>query len=170
MYASDSADRIIEEIEFIEAERRWLRENGPHFRIIHRSDRRCNSHDSFQEAVAVLLVCGSRYFQVMLGSVLIRLFDYMARHNRLAQTARQIENGTRTDTLFRMRHRKKARNYIPRRYTRVYVDRIRVALDQVFHESGLRIRPEAVLVSEDTVMNETGYRLRASFEWFRTTS
>lgn len=170
MYASDPTDRIIEEIEFIEAERRESRESGPHFRIIHRSEHRSDSNYSYQEAVAVFLVCGDRFFQVMLGSVLVRLFDYMARHNRLAQTARQIENGTRVDPLFRAHRRTKPRNCTPRRYVRVYVDRIRVALDLVFQECGLGIRPESVLISEDTVMNEVGYRLRASFEWLPTAS
>ena len=170
MYASDPTDRIIEEIEFIEAERRQSRESGPYFRIIHRSERRPDSYYSYQEAVAVFLVCKGRFFQVMLGSVLVKLFDYMARHNRLAQTARQVENGTRADPLFRMRRGIRPKNCIPRRYVRVYVDRIRVALGLVFRECGLGIRPDAVLISEETVMNESGYRLRASFQWLHTTS
>lgn len=167
MYASDFADRIIEEIEFLEAERRQLRETGPHFRIIHCSEHR-SDYCSYQGAVAVFLVCGDRFFQVRLGSVLIRLFDYMARHNRLAQSSGQIENGTRADPIFRMRRRTSPKSCLPRRYVRVYVDRIRVALDSVFQESGLRVGPEEVLISEETVTNESGYRLRGSFEWLRT--
>ena len=171
MYASDPTDRIIEEIEFIEAERRESRESGPHFRIIHRSEHRSDSNYSYQEAVAVFLVCGDRFFQVMLGSVLVRLFDYMARHNRLAQTAEADRKRHSGGPPFRAHRRTKPRNCrTPRRYVRVYVDRIRVALDLVFQECGLGIRPESVLISEDTVMNEVGYRLRASFEWLPTAS
>lgn len=170
MYASDPADRIIDEIEFIEAERRESRESGPHFRIIHRSDGQLFTYPSYQEAIAVHLCHENRLFQLGLGSVLVALFDYLARHNRLAQNARQIEDGTRADPLFKMRRRTGPKNRIPRQYVRVYVDRIRMALGLVFQQYELGIRPEAVLVSEETVMNEVGYRLRASFEWLHMAS
>ena len=36
MYASDPPERIVEELEFIVAERHQLQANGPHFRILYR--------------------------------------------------------------------------------------------------------------------------------------
>lgn len=169
MYDSDATDRIIEEIEFIEAEWRQLREKGPHFRIIYRSDERSPFGASYQAPIAAYLVHKGRSFQVALGSVLIKLFDYMARHNRLVQTASQIEDGARAARFLEIRRRAGSRICIPRRYVRVYVERIRVALGLVLQRAGLGIGPEAVLVSEDTVMSETGYRLRGSFEWLHAT-
>ncbi len=167
MYASDPVDRIIEELEFIEAERRQFHENGPHFRIVHRSPRQltpCNFH----EKVAVYLIHRGRTFHVGLGTTLVTLFDYMACHNRLAQTARQIENGTRPQGPLEGRRTVVRVSSIPRRYVRVYADRIRAALGLAFRNAGLEVSPDAVLVSEETALNEAGYRLRGTFEWLHT--
>lgn len=167
MYASDPVDRIIEELEFIEAERRQFHANGPHFRIVHRSPRQftpCNLH----EKVAVNLIHKGRTFQVGLGTTLVTLFDFMARHNRLAQTARQIENGIRPQGPSEGRPKHVRMSSIPRRYVRVYVDRIRAALGLAFRNAGLEVSPDTVLLSEETALNEAGYRLRGTFEWLHT--
>ena len=100
------------------------------------------------------------------------MFDFLARHNQLAQTATQIERGTRTDHLRGHRRAKTflggAATGVPRRYVRVYVDRIRAALGSALGQAELSIEPVAVLVSEETATNETGYRLRGTFEWLHT--
>jgi hypothetical protein len=54
---------------------------------------------------------------------------------------------------------------IPRSCVRVYIERLRSALENVFLEAGLLVDAHAVVVAEETVMNEVGYRLRATFDW-----
>ena len=163
MYASDALERIVEELEFIEAEKRQLHANGPHFQILCRSGQDLYNPS---EVIAVYLVYAGRTFQVALGASLLRLFGYMARHKRLAQTARQIENGTRAVAWSgRGRRTCFSAGGIPRRHIRIYVKRIRAALDSVLREAGLEIRSDAVLVSENTPTNETGYRLYSTLGW-----
>jgi hypothetical protein len=43
--------------------------------------------------------------------------------------------------------------------------RLRVGLRLAFHNAGISLDPERVLVSEVTITNEVRYRLRASVNW-----
>jgi hypothetical protein len=168
MYASEMTMRIIEELEFLAAERSQAKERGPHFRIVHRYPQQNSPCGAHEEVSAICLVHAGRQYQVRLGTTLSVAFDFLARHNQLAQTAKQIERGTRPG---RRGHRPSLGNLnagIPRRYVRIYVERIRAAIAMALREAGLDIEPNAVLVSEDTAMNETAYRLRATFEWVHT--
>jgi hypothetical protein len=149
MYGSEEAGKIIDELEILEAERRQFHERGSHFRIFHRYRDPHFPCGANEEVAAVYLIHVGRAFQVGLGTILSMLFDFLARHNRLAQTARQIERGAG----------------IPRRYVRIYMERIRAAIAKALREAGLDIQLDAVLASEDTATNETGYRLRGTFEW-----
>ena len=167
MCGFETISKIIDELEYIDAERRELSANGPQFRIVHRSPQSftpCSLH----ETVVVYLVHQGRAFQVQLGTTLVALFDYVARHNRVAQTAKQIENGTRSQRGLEERRSGVRARGIPRRYVRVYTDRIRAALGLALRDAGLEINPDAVLVSEETALNEIGYRLRGTFEWMHT--
>jgi hypothetical protein len=47
----------------------------------------------------------------------------------------------------------------------VYVERLRLALENSFREAGGLVDADAVILSQVTVMNEVGYRLKASIEW-----
>ena len=152
MYGSEAIGKIIDELELLEAERHQLHQRGPHFRIIHRYREPHSPCGVHEEVAVVFLVQAGRAFQVRLGTILSILFDFLARHNQLAQTAKQIAKGTG----------------IPRRYVRVYMDRIGAALATALREAGLDMEPDAVLASEDTAMNETGYRLHGTFEWLHT--
>jgi len=93
------------------------------------------------------------------------LFDYLARHSRLSQSARQIERGIRESSFYARASDDPRWRTIPRAYVRVYIERIRAAIHLVYEEAGLHGDPNAVLVSEQTVMNEVGYRLRATVDW-----
>ena len=151
---------------FIEAERRQLRAHGPHFRIVRRVAGQATPNSSHGEAVAVHLVHSGQLFQVGLGTVLVRLFAYLARHSQVAQTARQIERGTRVDRLMGSPPGGKSASGIPRRNVRVYVGRIRVAIALALKTAGLEIMPASVLASDVTAQNEVAYRIRGTFEWF----
>jgi len=168
MSVSEAVDRIIDELEFIEAERRQLKAKGPHFMIVQRDGEQCNACASHRDFAAVYLLHQGRFFQVSLGTVLMRLFDYLARHNRVAQTAKQIENGTRIDLSLRVPRDAVSTSVIPRRYVRVYVRRIRQALGVALRQAGLEIESDAVLASDGTALNEVGYRFHGTFEWLNT--
>lgn len=170
MFASDAVDRIVEELEFIEAERHQAHGIGLHFRIVYRLPEHCGTCASHGEVVAVSLVYGDRLFHVSLGITLLQLFDYIARHNNLAQTAKQIENGIRADGFSGLRRTAVSMRGIPRRYIRIYINRIRAALGLALRQAELEVSPHAVLVSTETATNETGYRLRGTFEWLRIAS
>ena len=165
MYVSDAIGRIVEELEFMEAERRELNANGPHFRIVHRCGERFAPPGRRGKVVAVYLVHRGRTVQVRLGAILLGLFEYMARRNKLAQTAKQIESGTRASCSSGTWRASALTRCIPRRYVRVYVKRIRAALGEALREAGLGEVPDAVLASDDMATNETGYRLRGTVEW-----
>jgi len=170
MYASDGTKRIIEELEYLETGRRQIRERGPHFRIIHRYNPQFTPCGPHEEIAAVYLIHAGNAIQVRLGTILLTLFDFMARHNQLAQTAVQIERGTRTGGPRRFNHASASdlTSGILRRYVRVYIDRIRVALGRALREAVLDTEPAAVLISEETALNQTEYRLRGTFEWLHT--
>lgn len=172
MSISEGIMKIIEELEFLTAERRQLKVRGPHFRIIHRYRQQFSPCSAHEEIGAVYLVHAGQQFQVRLGTTLAAMFDFLGRHNQFAQTATQIERGTRTDHLHGHRHTStfigKNGAGVPRRYVRVYIDRIRVALRGALLQAKLDIEPNAILISEETATNETGYRLRGTFEWLHT--
>lgn len=164
MCGSEAISKIVDELEFLDAERRQLKANGPHFRIVHRSPQPfapCSLH----EKAAVFLIHHGQMFQVGLGTTVVKLFDYMARHNRLAQTAREIENGIRAQREWSGLGGAALASGISTRYVRVYAGRIRAALGLALRNAGLEINPNAVLTSEGTALNEVGYRLRGTFEW-----
>jgi hypothetical protein len=98
------------------------------------------------------------------------LFDYLARHSHLPQSATQIEAGIRA-ARFYTEHASNAMSRatftrsIPRSYIRVYIVRLRSALEMAFHKAGLSVDAQTVLLKQETVMNEVGYALRASVEW-----
>lgn len=174
MCGSDAVIKIVEELEFLEAEKRRMRERGPHFRIVLRCSEPFVPCDGHEEISALYLVHARNSVQLRLGETLSILFNYLARHNRFAQTAKQIARGTHPRDI-RVRSRISAdlsgrSSGIPARYVRVYIDRIREALGAALTEAGLDSRPESVLLSEKTVLNEVGYRLRATVEWHHITS
>jgi hypothetical protein len=54
---------------------------------------------------------------------------------------------------------------IPRAYVRVYINRVRAAIQQALEDAGMLMASDAVLVSEQTVMNEIGHRLNTTVDW-----
>lgn len=170
MSANDSLLSIIEEVDLLITELRELSACGPHFRIVHRFHQPGSDCAPGEEIFAVSLVHRGREYPLRLSLALRILFDYLARHSRLPQSAAQIEAGIRAD-YFYIQHaaavmgRDRFARGIPRSYMRVYIERLRVALAMAFQDAQLPASPRSVLLAERTVTNETGYRLEASFEW-----
>src|ERR1035441_2466704 len=161
---------LLHYIDLLFAEMAELRSSGPHFRIYHRFRKPGTDCAPGEEILAVCLVHRGREYYLRLSLALRILFDFLARHSRFPQSARQIELGIRADDFYE-RHavnatrRKPLTRKIPRSAVRVYVARLRRALSLAFKEAGLRIDASSVLVSRQTVGNELGYQLKANCDW-----
>jgi hypothetical protein len=170
MFIPTERDLVIEKVDLLLAELAELRANGPHFRVVHRFCSQTAICAPGEEIFAIYFMYRGHEFLLRLPLALRMLFDYLARHSRLPQSAAQIEAGIRADPFYTYHatnvpgHRGFTRR-IPRSFVRVYVERLRVALGNAFTCGGLSMNPRNVLVSEATVMNEKGYRLKASIEW-----
>jgi hypothetical protein len=167
---SDNLRWLMEEIDFLLAERKELSTRGPSFRIVHRFRMPGSDCLPGEEILVVFLVYRGREYHLRLPLALRILFDYLARHSRVPQSAGQIELGIRADDFYR-RHaangtgRRAVTRNIPRSYVRVYADRLHQALQLAFQEASLRIDPRNVLMELKTVGNEVGYQLRANCDW-----
>lgn len=164
---------LIEEVEFIDAERKYLAAMGPHFIIFHRLRKLGTICEPGEEVAAVFLVYNGRMFPVPLSLALRLLFDFLAHHPHMPQSASQLQIGMRSD-LFYSKHGFNAGGdrHLIRKITRSavkqYVPRIRRALELTFREAHLNINPLAVMRSQKTVTNETHYCIRATFQWQHT--
>ena len=167
---NDSLKSLMEEIEFVMAERKELSARGPIFRIVHRFRMPGSDCLPGEEIFAVFLVYRGCEYHLRLPLALRILFDYLARHSRVPQSAGQIELGIRADDFYR-RHaangtgRMAVTRGIARSYVRQYAPRLRQALELAFEEANLRIDPRNVLMELKTVGNEVGYQLRANCDW-----
>lgn len=123
-----------------------------------------------EEVLGVWFEPDGAELQLPLPLALRLLFDHFGRHRWLAQSAQQIEAAMRCDPFY-LRHAAKSRasKKLTRRMSRsaikVYVARVREALQSVFDEAGVDLKANEVLVSERTVSSEVGYRLRANVRW-----
>jgi hypothetical protein len=170
---SVSFAHVIEEIDLLLLEFRQLKSAGPHFRIFHRFRVPGTECAPGEEVAAVFLVHRGCEFCLPLSLTLRLVFDFLAKHARLPQSASQIADCFRDDPFYRKRGANVARHgelrrRIARSAIRVYVQRIREALALSFREANLHLDSRNVLASAETVMNETGYRLRGTFQWFHT--
>lgn len=91
----------------------------------------------------------------------------------IGASAGQIEAGIRAN-LFYAQHAatamgvKKFTRRISRSAVKVYIQRIRLAIEDACWQAGLQMGPHTVLVSQETIMNEVGYQIKASFNWIHT--
>jgi hypothetical protein len=169
MSSKNSWTPVLRTMDLLIAEISHLRSAGPHFRIVYRFRMPGSSGRlAGQEVFAVFLVYRGREYQLRLSLAQRLLFDYLANHRRLAQSARQIELGIRADDFYKF-HAKNANGRtaltrrIPRSSIKEHVRRLHKALGMVFREAGLGIDPRSVLIVQDTVGNEVGYKLKATW-------
>ena len=170
MFADDELMTIIDEVDVLVAEIRELNAGGPHFRILHRFHRPGSDCAAGEEVAGIYLIHLGREFFVRLSLALRLLFDYLARHSRLPQSAAQIEVGIRANRFYTehaaaIRGEKGFTPRISRTAVKVYIQRIRLALRSAFEDAGLQLDAPAVLVSQNTVMNDVGYRLKGIVKW-----
>lgn len=170
LFMNDSHKWLKQEIDFLLAEQRELLGRGPSFKIVHRF--RIPGSDCLpgEEIFAVFLVYRGREHHLRLPLALRIMFDYLARHPRVPQSAGQIELGIRADDFYR-RHaangsgRRAVTRNISRSYVRVYAKRLHQALALAFEEAQLQFGPRNVLLEMKTVGNELGYLLKAECAW-----
>ena len=161
---------VLETVDLLVAEIKHIRLGGPPFRIVHRFRMPGTDCMPGEEIVAVFLLHRGHEYHLRLSLALRILFDYLARHSRLPQSARQLELGLRADDFYR-RHAANATGrtvlirHIPRSAVKTYVKRLHQAFASAFHEAGIRIDPGNVLIRRKTVGNEVGYQLKASCDW-----
>jgi hypothetical protein len=171
MSVNNDLERIIEEVDLLVAELRELNEEGPHFRIVHRFHTPGTHCAPGEEIAGIYLVHRGREYHLRLSLALRLLFDYLARHSHLPQSATQIEAGIRAERFYTehaasMVETGKLTRSIPRSYVKVYIERLGIALKCAFHWANLELATHAALITEETVMNEVGYRLKGVVEWF----
>lgn len=152
---------ILEEIEFLIAERKQIASSGPHLRILYTVDR-----NERKEISVIILSHRSRPFPMKLSRRGRIFVDFLAKHRHLSLTAAEIEAGIdefyAKDGACTQRTRQK--HILPRRMVKVYVQRARQALGRAFREAGLKADPYRVLVSELSETNHTLYRLKCMCE------
>jgi hypothetical protein len=170
---SDDAIRIVQEIDFLVAQRKELTAQGPHFGIIHKVQRlspgaepcraRCIPGEKLL-GIFVVLIYRGREYPVPLSPAEALLFDFLA-HFKLPMSAGQIESGIRNNPSYAAYPFRGRRAGLHRTSVKQHVRRTREALARIFREACLTsIDPAAVLVNL-TVGNRYAYRLCAAFEW-----
>jgi hypothetical protein len=168
MSARNSLRPVIKKVDLLAAEIAHLRTAGPHFNIVHRFRMPGVSGClTGEEVAAVFFVHRGREYQLRLSLTQRIIFDFLARHSRLAQSARQIEMGIRTDDFYthhgmNVSGRALLTRRIPRSSIKEHVKRLHRALGWAFQEAGMAINPRGVLIAQDTTGNEVVYRLKAT--------
>ena len=170
MLSNSPLTAVLNTVDLMLAEARHIRAMGPHFRILHRFHVPGTDCLAGEEVFAVFLVWRGREYQLPLSPALLLLFDFLAHHPRIAQSAKQIELGIRADEFYRQ-HAKNANGRpallrrIPRSAVRELIKRLHDALALVFREANLPMDPRRVVVAEETVSNLKLYRIRGTFQW-----
>jgi hypothetical protein len=171
MPAKNSLSPVLNMVELLIAEMNHLRSAGPPFRIVHRFRMPGSIGCQFGEEVfACFLVYRGREYQLQLTLAQRLIFEYLAKHSRIAQSARQIELGIRADEFFRD-HAKNANGRttltrrIPRSSIKEHIRRLHYAIELAFQDAGLCVDPRKVLIVQNTVGNEVLYKLKATCTW-----
>jgi hypothetical protein len=170
MSFKDNLTPVLERVDLLIAEMKHLRLAGPHFLVTHRFRIPGTHCLPGEEIAAVSLIYRGREYPLRLSLALRILFDFLAHHSRLPQSARQIELGIRADDFYKQHAtnatgRTVLTRRIPRSAVRVYVRRLHRAFSLAFQDAGVRIDPGKVLISQKTVGNEVGYQMKASCDW-----
>lgn len=161
---------IIRLTRLLELERAQLSARGPHFCVYHRfwqPETLCTPGEAIAE---IRLWHRRQRISLPLSLRLTLLFDYLARHQHLAQCAAQIAAGLSVDP-FTRRHGAYARataslsKKVSRTAVKQQIMRLRASLQWAFQNVGLCLHPARVLISEETTANEVRYRLKARVQW-----
>ena len=167
---NDRLSPVLQKVEFLLYERNAIASHGLLFHIVHRFREPGADCLPGEEIYTTTLQYRAHQEALPLTTAESIVFDYLAKHRRVAQTAAQIEAGIKADPFY-AKHGGNAKTgrrltrRITRRAVKEYVKRIRQALGWVFQKTGLIIDPKDIIVSEKTAGNEVRYRLHANVVW-----
>lgn len=167
---NDKLAPVIDEVMLLFTELKVLQQLGPAFVIRHRFHVQGTDCLPGEEVAQISLIHRGREFPIRLSLALRLLFNYLAEHRRLPQSAKQVQAGISTDAFY-TNHGANAKSgkKQTRRFSHVsikeYVKRLRRVFAVAFLEAGLKLNPNSVLTSEQTEGNSVLYRLRATVEW-----
>ena len=165
---SDSRfNQLIQEVDFLLAEKRHLRERGIHLIVTH-----------LGHVTGTLCAAGEWVGNIALGGLpeplsfgfaqmSLFLVDCFCRY-RMPLTASRIEEIMTTDPFY-ARYGENGHNSIAalpdRTNVRIYVPRIHKRMEQVFRKAAIDLDPRNVLVAELTESRILAYRLKATVEF-----
>jgi len=140
MPAKNSMSSVLNVVDLLSAEIVRLRAAGPHFRIVHRFRMPGSDCQPGEEVFAVFLLYRGHEYQLRLSLSQRLLFEFLARHSRVAQSAGQIQLGIRGDDFYKFHARnadgrKPLTRRIHRTAIRVLVNRVHRAMKLVFHSN-----------------------------------
>ena len=161
---------VIRMARLLMAERAHLVARGPHFCIYHRywePETICTPGEAISD---IELWHRTKRISVPLSLRQMLLFDYLARHQHLAQCAAHIAAHLSVDPFTRQHGayagaRASLSKKVTRTAVREQIMRLRAGLRYAFREAGLNLNPGRVLISEQTTINEVRYRLKVSVSW-----
>jgi|HubBroStandDraft_5_1064220.scaffolds.fasta_scaffold23700_3 hypothetical protein len=155
---------VIETVSLLQAEISEMESGKLHFCIIHRFRMPGSDCMPGEEILAIFLLYRGREYQLRLSPALLIIADYLLRNGRYAQTATQISTGIHAGGFY-AEHGKNGRRQriqrIPRSAIRVYIKRLKLALEMAFGEANLCLDPKNVLLSEESVSNHVLYLWKA---------
>lgn len=170
MNSIERLSHIVEEIDYLRAERNILATEGPHFRVIHGGHQRGTLclHGEFIEQVC--LVHRWNLFPLSLSTTGLLVMDCFCRNRLKPLTASRIAQILAADPFY-IRHGVNLGIWKPitappsRSVIKVYVQRIRQQMANTFNSAGVMLDPAQVLISEATEKNAVAYTLRGSVEF-----
>jgi hypothetical protein len=166
-FMRDSANLLLEELDFVLAERRELLARGLAFRVVHRFRQAGADCLPGEEILAISWIHRGHEYQLPLSPALLLVGDYLLRNSRYAQTASQIATGIHESRFHAARYtngQPQRKRRVPRSAIKEYVKRLHRALAIVFRRAKLRIEPRDVLLVERSVSNHVLYQWRAVVE------
>ena len=166
-FMRDSAKLLLEEVDFVLAERRELVARGLAFSVVHRFRQAGADCLPGEEILAISLMHRGHEYQLPLSPALLLVGDYLLRNSRYAQTASQIATGIHESRFHAARcinGQPQRKRRVPRSAVKEYVKRLHRALSIVFRRAELRIDPWDVLLVERSVSNHVLYQWKAVVE------
>jgi hypothetical protein len=170
MNSIERLSHIVEEIDYLRAERNILATEGPHFRVIHGGHQRetlCLHGEIIEQ---ICLIHRWNLFPLSLSATGLLIMDCFCRSRLKPLTASRIAQILASDPFY-MRHGAnlgigKLITAPPGRSAiKVYVQRIRQQMAKTFDSAGVLLDPAMVLVSGTTEKSAVAYTLRASVEF-----
>ena len=170
MYSAKQLSHVVEEIDYLRAERNILASEGPHFRVIHGGHQRetlCLHGEIIEQ---ICLLHRWNLFPLPLSPKGLLIMDCFCRNRSKPLTASRIDQILACDSFY-IRHganlgiARLIATSPGRSAIKVYVQRIRRQMTRTFESAGLMLDPAQVLVSEATENHVVAYTLRASVDF-----